>query len=296
MSSSSNSASGSTAQIAVPAHQLYPAEAPAPASGSSINIKLTVQESLISIAPDVAYRAWTFNGTVPGPALRVRVGQTVNFTLVNNGTMGHSIDFHAAQVPPNVDYRVIPPNSSISFSFTPQYPGVFMYHCGASPVMDHIANGMYGAIIVDPASGWTPAQEYVLVQSEFYMQKNADGSYGLSQSKMMAMQPDEVVFNGYSAQYIGAPIAAKANQKIRIFVVNAGPSGFSAFHVIGTIFSDYYPDGNPANHLVGNQTVTIPPGGGAVVELTIAEPGSYPFVTHSFAAAMSGAIGKFTVS
>ena len=298
-SSGSSGSSGSAAhvaQTAIPPHQTYDAQAPAPASGPSVNLTLTIKETLVSIAPNVAYRAWTFNGVVPGPALRVRVGQTVNFTLVNDGTMGHSIDFHAAQVPPNVDYRVIPPGASISFSFTPQYPGVFMYHCGASPVMDHIANGMYGAIIVDPAGGWTPAQEYGFVQSEFYTQKNADGSYGLSESKVMAMQPDEVVFNGYSAQYVGAPIQAKANQKIRIFIVNAGPSGFSAFHVIGAIFSDYYPDGNPANHLVGDQTVTIPPGGGAVVELTIAEPGSYPFVTHSFAAAMSGAIGKFTIS
>lgn len=291
----SSSSSSNAAQVAVPKYQPYNAQPPAASSGSSVNITLTAEESLLSIAPNVAYHAWTFNGTIPGPILRVRQGQTVNFTLINKGTMGHSIDFHAAQVPPNVDYRPIPPGGQISFSFTPKYPGVFMYHCGATPVMDHIANGMYGAIIVDPASGWSPAQEYVLVQSEFYTQKGADGTYSLSQQKMMAATPDYVVFNGYSAQYVSNPLTAKPNQKIRLFVVNAGPTGFSAFHVIGTIFSDYYPDGNPANHLVGDQTITIPPGGGAVVEFTIPEAGKYPFVTHSFAAAMSGAIGAIKV-
>jgi nitrite reductase (NO-forming) len=303
-SSGSNSSSSMTAPTnssranvyPVPAHATYNAAAPVAASGSTVNLSLTIKEADISIAPNVAYHAWTFNGTVPGPVLRVRQGQTVNFTLINDGTMGHSIDFHAAQVPPNVDYRLIPPKSSLTFSFTPQYPGVFMYHCGAAPVMDHIANGMYGAIIVDPANGWTPAKEYVLVQSEFYTHQNADGSYSLDESKMMRQQPDYVVFNGYDAQYLSAPLTAQAGQKIRIFVLDAGPSGFSAFHVIGAIFSDYYPDGNPANHLVGDQTVTIPPGGGAVVELTIPAAGKYNFVTHSFAAAMSGAIGTIQVS
>ncbi len=294
-SSGSSGSAANVAQIAVPKYQPYNAQPPAASSGPSINLTLTVKETLLSIAPNVAYHAWTFNGTVPGPVLRVRQGQTVNFTLINDGTMGHSIDFHAAQVPPNVDYRPIPAGQRLSFSFTPQYPGVFLYHCGMTPVTDHIANGMYGAIIVDPASGWAPAQEYALVQSEFYTQKNADGSYSLSEQKMMAMQPDYVVFNGYAAQYVSNPLTAQPGQKIRLFVVNAGPSEFSAFHVIGAIFSDYYPDGNPANHMVGDQTITIPPGGGAVVELTIPDAGKYTFVTHAMAEAMMGAIGSIKV-
>lgn len=290
--------SSSTTKVGVyptPKHDTYNAQAPIASSAASVNVTLTAEESVLSIAPNVAYRAWTFNGTVPGPVIRVRVGQTVNFTLINKGTMGHSIDFHAAQVPPNIDYRPVPAGGQISFSFTPKYPGAFMYHCGASPVMDHIANGMYGAIIVDPATGWSPAQEYVLVQSEFYTHQNADGSYSLDERKMMMQQPDYVVFNGYAAQYVSAPLTAQPGQKIRLFVVNAGPSGFSAFHVIGAIFSDYYVDGNPANHMVGNQTITIPPGGGAVVEMTIPDAGKYNFVTHSFAAAMSGALGSIKV-
>jgi nitrite reductase (NO-forming) len=113
---------------------------------------------------------------------------------------------------------------------------------------------------------------------------------------MMAAMPNYVVFNGYANQYKDSPLTARPNQKVRLFVVNAGPSLFSAFHVIGAIFSDVYVDGNPANHTVGQQTVTIPPGGGAVVELTIPDAGAYPFLTHSFASADMGAIGVLKVA
>jgi nitrite reductase (NO-forming) len=294
-SSASSASSANVPQVAVPKYQPYNAQPAAAPSGPTANVTLTVKEGLVTIAPNVAYNAWTFDGTIPGPIVRVRQGQTVNFTLINDGKMGHSIDFHAAQVAPNVDYRPIPAGGKISFTFTPRYPGVFMYHCGMAPVMDHIANGMYGAIIVDPTNGWGPAKEYALVQSELYTQKNPDGSYSLNQQKMMSAMPDYVVFNGYAAQYVSNPLTAKPGEKIRLFIVNAGPTGFSAFHVIGAIFSDYYPDGNPANHMVGAQTITVPPGGGAVVELTIPDAGQYNFVTHSFAAAMSGAIGAIKV-
>lgn len=158
-----------------------------------------------------------------------------------------------------------------------------------------MANGMYGAIIVDPANGWPPAQEYTLVQSEFYTALQPDGSYAADPTKLNNATPDYVVFNGYANQYKTAPLTARAGQRIRLFIVNAGPSLFSAFHVIGAIFSDVYIDGNPANHMVGDQTVMIPPGGGVVVELTIPDPGSYPFVTHSFVDVGKGALGMIKV-
>ena len=276
-----------------PAHQLYdPQLAPAPA-GNVVNVQLTAKEALLSIAPGIAYKAWTFNGTVPGPVIHVRQGQTVNFTLTNGDPMmAHSIDFHAAQTPWSVNYQPVAPGKSYSFTWKANYPGAFLYHCGTPPVMEHMANGMYGAIIVDPANGWaTPAQEYVLVQSEFYTQRNSDGTYSLSTTKMMQNMPDYVVFNGYASQYTQSPLTVKTGQRIRLFVVNAGPSHFSAFHVIGALFSDTYADGNPANHMQGNQTITVPPGGGAVMELTIPDAGSYPFVTHSFMDATLGATG-----
>jgi nitrite reductase (NO-forming) len=268
-SSSSSSAaptstptSNNTTPVATPAHQVYNPKAPAALQGSTVNVTLTVKELLVSIAPGVVYHAWTFNGTVPGPVIRVRQGQTVHFTLVNHGMMPHSIDFHAAQTPWNVNYQEVPVGKSFTFDWKANYPGVFMYHCGAPVVIYHMANGMYGAIIVDPAQGWAPAQEYVLVQSEFYTTQLSDGTYSVDPTKLDAGNPDYVVFNGYANQYKTSPIVAKAGERIRIFIVNAGPTLFSAFHVIGAIFSDTFADGNPVNHMVGNQTVTVPPGGG----------------------------------
>jgi nitrite reductase (NO-forming) len=304
MPASGSSGSSSAASAAsypvdpskVPAHPTYDATAPATPAGATVNVTLTVKEVTDAIAPNVAYHAWTFNGTVPGPVIRVRQGQTITFTLLNQGTMPHSIDFHAAQTPWNVNYQPVPVGKSFTFSWKARYPGVFLYHCGTPPVMFHMANGMYGAIIVDPASGWAPAQEYVLVQSEFYTRQNPDGTYSIDANKLLAGQPDEVSFNGYANQYQTTPLTAKAGQRIRLFVVNAGPSRFSAFHVIGAIFSDVYLDGNPANHTVGDQTLTIPPGGGVVAELTIPEAGKYPFVTHSFMDASMGATGVLAVT
>jgi nitrite reductase (NO-forming) len=288
---------GKTDPARMPKHATYPAAAPTTPTGSVVDVHLTAMEQLIALAPGEAYNAWTFDGTVPGPVIRVRQGQTIHFTLTNSGTLPHSIDFHAAQTPWSKNYQSILPGHSETFDWVANYPGVFMYHCGTPPAMDHMANGMYGAIIVDPANGWPngAAQEYVLVQSEWYTQQNADTTYSLDENKLMAVTPDYVTFNGYADQYRTDPIPAKAGQRIRLFILNAGPSQFSAFHIIGAIFSDYYVDGNPANHLQGDQTITIPPGGGAMVDLMIPEVGRYPFVTHSFSGAMTGATGVFNV-
>lgn len=296
VASASTSAPTAVMPAHVPAHQLYNPQAPLTLQGSTVNVTLTIKEELISIAPDVAYHAWTFNGTVPGPVIRVRQGQTVHFTLVNNGMMPHSIDFHAAQTPWNVNYQEVGVGKRFSFDWKANYPGVFLYHCGAPVVIYHMANGMYGTIIVDPAQGWAPAQEYVLTQSEFYTARQTDGTFAVDASKLETGTPDYVVFNGYANQYKDAPIKVQAGKRIRLFLVNAGPTQFSAFHVIGAIFSDAYIDGNLANHMVGNQTVTIPPGGGMVVEFTIPEAGQYPFVTHSFADVGKGALGVLNVS
>src|SRR5450759_2255661 len=292
----SGTSNQSVATVAVPPHQTYNAQAPATPQGNTVNVTLTVKELLVSIAPGVAYHAWTFNGTVPGPVLRVRQGQLVHFTLVNDGSMPHSIDFHAAQTPWSVNYQPVAPGKSFSFTWRANYPGVFMYHCGAPVTIYHMVNGMYGAIIVNPASGWTPAQEFVLLQSEFYTTQLPDGTYSVDPNKLNSGIPDYVVFNGYANQYKESPLVAKAGQRIRLFIVNAGPTLFSAFHVIGAIFSDTYVDGNPANHMVGNQTVMVPPGGGVAVELTVPEAGLYPFVTHSFVDVGKGAIGMIKVT
>src|SRR6266536_3361997 len=143
---------GTASTAAVAAHQTYNPQIPPVLQGSTVDVKLTIKEQLVTIAQGVAYHAWTFNGTVPGPIIHVRQGQLVHTTITNDGSMGHSIDFHAAQTPWNVNYQEIPAGTSFTINKRADYPGVFMYHCGTPTVIDHMANGMYGTIIVDPAT------------------------------------------------------------------------------------------------------------------------------------------------
>lgn len=260
-------------------------------------IELTTPHEVKEIAPGLAFEVWSFNGAGPGPHLHVRQGDTVQFTMNNTGPMAHSMDFHAAQVPWDLYYQNVEPGEILSFEWTPNYPGVFMYHCGTPPVLTHLANGMHGAIVVQPRDGWPePAREYVLVQHEFYFDgPDEDGVRHNSPAKMNAGTPDMVAFNGYYNQYNVAPwynpLVADPGELIRLHVCNCGPSLWSAFHVIGALFEAAYPDGNPNNRLEGMQTVSIPPGGGYTVELRIPDAGYYPFVTHSFISTGKGALG-----
>jgi nitrite reductase (NO-forming) len=250
----------------------------------------------VEIGGGVTMKAWTFGGTLPAPVIRMRQGDSLDFTLRNKSQMGHSIDFHAARTPWDKNYVTIMPDEEIAFTWTADYPGVFMYHCGTGPVLQHIANGMYGTVIVDPPEGFAPAREYVLVQSEYYVTQNDDGTWEGSLDKMRTAMPDLVVFNGAANQYQQEPLQAGPGELIRLHVMNAGPTLFSAFHVIGALFDKVYVEGNPANVLRGIQTWTIPPGGGATFELVIPEAGQYPFVTHAFAFTGLGAVGLINVA
>ncbi len=261
----------------------------------SKTLLIEAKELTHEVAGGVTMDAWTFDGLLPGTVVHVRQGDSIAFTLRNAGTMGHSIDFHAAQTPWNINYKTIIPGQELSFNWKANYPGVFLYHCGTGPVLQHLINGMYGAIVVDPAQPFAPAREYVLVQSEFYLSKGKSGNWDGDVARASAVTPDFVVFNGAANQYQQQPLQASPGELIRLHVVNAGPTLFSAFHVIGAIFDKVYPDGNPANVLRGVQTWTIPPGGGATFELTIPEAGQYPFVTHSFAYTGLGALGVIEV-
>lgn len=249
------------------------------------------------IAPGLAYQVWTFEGSGPGPHLHVREGETVKFSMTNDSDMHHSIDFHAAQLPWDVYYQAVEVGQTLEFEWTPNFPGVFMYHCGTPPVLVHIGNGMHGAIVVQPKDGWPePAREYVLVQHEFYLgQADANGVVTGDSQKMSAGTADLVVFNGYFNQYQEEPLVADPNELVRIHICNCGPTYWSAFHVIGALFEAVYPDGNPSNKQVGMQTVSIPPGGGYTVELRIPDAGLYPFVTHSFAHTGRGALGVLKI-
>ncbi len=265
--------------------------------GDSVEIRINSSDDTVEIASGVQYQAWTFGKTVPGPVIHVRQGQTVNVVLTNSGTMQHSIDFHSAITPPNLHYADIMPGESISFSFVAKVPGAFLYHCGTPPVLLHIGNGMYGAIIVDPAEPLPPAAEsYVLVQGEWYTQQVSGTLMAGSYEKMQAMRPDEVVFNGAAFQYAAHPLTAKPGDLIRLYVVNAGPSLWSAFHVIGAIFDRVYPGGDPKQAIKGVSTYTVGPGEGAVFDVTLDEAGEYPFVDHAMAHAVLGAQGILMVT
>jgi nitrite reductase (NO-forming) len=264
--------------------------------GDSVDLHIESSDDTVEIASGVQYQAWTFGKTVPGPVIHVRQGQTVNVTFTNRGTMQHSLDFHSAITPPSLHYVDIMPGESITYSFVAKVPGAFLYHCGTPPVLLHIANGMYGAIIVDPATPLPPAAEsYVLVQGEWYTQQVSGKLMAGNYEKMQEMRPDEVVFNGAAFQYVAHPLTAKPGDLVRLYVVNAGPSLWSAFHVIGAIFDKVYPGGNPAQAIDGVSTYSVGPGEGAVFDLKLDEAGHYPFVDHAMAHATLGAQGVLLV-
>jgi nitrite reductase (NO-forming) len=257
-------------------------------------IRIEIRHAKVTIANGVSYNAWTFDGHVPGPMLRATVGDTIDFTLVNRAPMPHSMDFHAAEIAPSRAYVNVMPGDSLHYRYVARVAGAFLYHCGTAPVAMHIANGMYGALIVDPKRPRPPAREFVLVQSEFYSQKagGPDSTVlALDWQKLLGQAPDYVTFNGRSAQYATAPIVVPPRAPLRLYVVNAGPNRVSAFHVVGAIFDHVYLDSSVTPSLSGVQTVDVPVGGGAVFEVRLAEPGEYPFVSHAFADATKGAVG-----
>ena len=256
-------------------------------------ITVVARDASLYIAKDVPYAAWTFDGTVPGRALRVVEGDEIAFTLQvdPNASTAHSVDFHSAQTPPEVNYKTILPGESFSWSFAPKHPGAFMYHCGTPPVLMHIGAGMYGAMIVDPKDGWPEAQELVFVQSDFYLTEGEGGVMVPDYTTMLGSGAmDYVAFNGYANQYVEKPHPVRAGEPIRIFLVNAGPNAYSTFHVVGAIFDRVCVNANPRNELFGLQSWTVGPGDGACFELTLAEPGLYPAVNHAFGHAAHGAI------
>ena len=278
----------------------YDAQLPQLADAGIKEFRIPIKNATIEIADGVKYQGWTFGGTVPGPIIHVRQGDKVRINVVNEADMPHSIDFHAARIAANVAYRMIMPKDSVSFEFTAKDPGAFMVHCGTPPVTMHLMQGMYLPIIVDPANGWgTKAdKEYVLVQSEFYTKKGADSTTVVADwDAEKAKNASYVVFNGRAAQYKEHPIQVQPGERIRFYVVNAGPNFDSDFHIVGAIFDRVYPDGNPAHALEGVQTYGVPAGGGSVFEAVFDKnsTGIYPFVTHSFADAEKGAVGMIQV-
>ncbi len=275
-------------------------------------VRLDTTHKIIEIAPGVRFGAWTFGDSVPGPTIRARVGDKIRFSMTNrsdevmpgvqltSAPMMHSMDFHSAMVSPQDKYRSVAPGQTIEFDYTVNYPGVFMYHCGTPMILEHIASGMYGAVIVEPKEGYpTKAdREYMVIQSEFYLKpdpagKKIDGQplYVLDTDNLKKAMPNYTVFNGQHNGMVKNPLAAKPGEKVRLFVLNVGPSKTSSFHVVGTIFDRVWMEGNPDNQFRGMQTVLLGSSNSAIVEMIIPEAGKYIMVDHHFANASSGAIG-----
>jgi nitrite reductase (NO-forming) len=275
-------------------------------------IQIDTTHKVIEIAPGVKFSGWTFGDQAPGPTIRARVGDRIKFSMTNRSDepvpggiafaapMMHSMDFHAAMVSPQDKYRSIAPGQTIAFEFVLNYPGVFMYHCGTPMILEHIASGMYGAIIVEPRGGYPTKvdREYVVVQSEFYTKLDPEGRkidgqplYVLDGDRLRSKSPSYTVFNGAHNKMVKQPLPAKPGERVRLFVLNVGPSNTSSFHVVGTIFDRVWIDGNPDNQMRGMQTVLLGSSNGAIVEFVVPEAGSYIMVDHHFANASQGAIG-----
>ena len=268
----------------------------APAAGGAIhNVTLEATETVLEVAPGVTQQMWTFGGTVPGPVLHGKVGDVFNVTLVNKGTMSHSIDFHASYAAMNEKMKSIAPGESLVYQFKAEHSGIWMYHCGTAPALMHIGNGMYGAVVIDPPDLAPVAHEYVMVQSEIYAGPMAQPG---DMAKMMSVEPDAVVFNGYVNQYKYSPLHVMPNERIRVWVLDAGPNENSAFHIVGTQFDTVFKEGafllRPDNaEKGGSQTLDLQPSQGGFVEFSLHEAGNYAMVTHKFANVGKGALGLF---
>jgi nitrite reductase (NO-forming) len=287
------------AQALAEAHKPYDAKLPPVPPGNLVKVHMTLKDMTVQIAPGVRYNTWAFDGHgAPGPIVHVRQGQTVEMTLTNGGSIPHSIDFHAARIAPNLAFRDAKPGESFTFRFKAGDPGVFMYHCGTKPVLAHIANGMYGAIVVSPAKPLPKADhEYVLVGSEWYLSNDGNTQpASLDMAKARAMAPDWVTFNGYANQYVTHPLPSKPGETVRFYVVAAGPTHDINFHVVGTIFNRAWANSDlisPPQH--GVQTVVVPAGGGGVFDVKVDDVGTYPIVSHAFAHVDLGQVGILKV-
>lgn len=266
--------------------------------GRVIRRTFTVSAIQRAVASGVTQQLWTYNGTMPGPTLHGRIGDRFVIRLVNNTSMGHSIDFHAGQVAPDRPMRTIAPGRSLTYRFTATHSGIWLYHCSTMPMSAHIANGMFGAVVIDPPGLRPVADSFVLVQSELYLGPQG-GSVDVE--KVLAERPDAVVFNGYANQYDARPLQVRTGQRIRIWVLDAGPNRPTSFHVVGGQFDTVFSEGayllRPNNPEHGAaQVLSLGPAQGGFVEMTFDEPGHYPFVSHVMVDAERGAHGIIRVT
>lgn len=267
-------------------------------------VDLEVREVVRKLADGVEYTFWTFGGQVPGLFIRVREGDVVEFHLHNHPSskLPHNIDLHAVTGPGGgAAASLTAPGHSSTFSFQALNPGLFVYHCATAPVPLHVANGMYGLILVEPREGLRPvSREYYVMQSEVY----TSGKYGepglqnFDGEKAVEERAPYVVFNGSVGSLTGEnALKAEVGDSVRIYVGNGGPNLTSSFHVIGAVFDRVFQEGGSLANQANVQTTVVPPGGAAVVEFNVKVPGTYPLVDHAlFRAFNKGALGMLKVT
>jgi nitrite reductase (NO-forming) len=270
-----------------------------------ILVNMEAKEYVGTLAYGVQYKFWSFNGTVPGPMIRVRVGDTIELHLRNHADsiFPHNIDLHAVNGPDGgAGSNLAVPGQEGMFAFKALHPGLYIYHC-ASPVPNipaHIANGMYGLILVDPQGGLPPVDhEYAVFQSEFFTMPSVEkGIMELSMEKGLAEHPDHVVFNGKAGSLMGeGQLTAKVGDTIRLYVGNIGPNSASSFHIIGEIFDKVYVEGAIGGTINENvQTTLIPSAGAVIVEFKVEVPGAYLLLDHSIFRVAKGAVGILSVT
>ena len=258
----------------------------------------TVTEQTTNVTDTLTRQTWTFNGEAPGPILRGHIGDTFHITLVNNGTMSHSLDFHAGLVAPDNVMRSIEPGQSLEYTFIAKNAGIWLYHCSTAPMSMHIANGMFGAVIIDPTDLDKVDREYVMVASELYL--GADGQ-SADASLLSALQPNAMAFNGVPFQYKAHPIPIKTNERVRVWVMDTGPNLATTFHVVGTQFDTVWREGAYVIRGGGSgggwgQVLSLGAAEGGFVEFTPLEAGHYAFVNHALSLAEKGQTGVFEVT
>lgn len=283
-----------------------PPHAPPPISRKTparVAIEVEVREEIKQLSDGVNYTYWTFGGSVPGPMFRVREGDYVDFTLANHPSnkLPHNIDLHAVTGQGGgAEGSFTAPGHKSTFSFRALNPGLFIYHCATAPVGMHVANGMYGLILVEPKEGLSKVdREYYVVQGEFYT-KGKFGDRGLQSfdmEKAIREQPEYVVFNGAVGAIAGEhSLKANVGETVRIFIGNGGPGLISSFHMIGEIFDHVYQEGGTIPNQKNVQTTLVPAGGAAIAEFRLDVPGNLILVDHSlFRAFNKGAIGMMKV-
>lgn len=269
----------------------------------TVEVNLDTIEVTGELADGTAYHYWTFGAKVPGPFVRVRVGDTVEVTLDNRADSGekHSVDFHAATAPGGGHFATeAAPGESKSFTFEALKSGLYIYHCAVPEAAQHIANGMYGLILVEPEKPLPPVDhEFYVVQGEVYTQQafGAEGLAAFNPARMRSEDPEYYVFNGAVGALTGdGALEAKVGETVRIYFGVGGPNKTASFHVIGEIFDRVYQLGSLTSPpLQDVQTISVPPGGSAVVDLTLEQPGEFALVDHALARVSRGLLGKLVV-